>query len=179
MKQRLSIGVCVLISLALFVFGVLYGVVSGFHDDRAYVLSLWDGDNGLRTALDYRGADGLNLCVVARRHLPGDMDISALEAAALNLRNPQATPPMKKQADARLTETVTKVAEKLRDAPSLRQNARDSAYLEMLAAGDMVSQSALIHAYNQAAEDFNRQLEGSFIGAVARILGATPCELYR
>jgi len=179
MKQKLSIGVCVLISLALFVFGILYGVMGGFHDDHAYVLSLWDGENGLRTALDYRAADALNLCVVARRHLPGDLDVAALEAAASNLRNPQATPSMKKQAEARLTEAAAKVAEKLRNAPSLQQNARDRAYLEMLTADDMFSQSALVQAYNQAAEDFNKQLETSVIGAIAKTLGVTTCELYQ
>lgn len=87
MKLKLPIGVCVLISLALVVFGLIFGTVSGFADERRQVTALLEGENGLMDVLSYRGADGLNLCVVARRHLPqADEDVTALEAAAKALR---------------------------------------------------------------------------------------------
>lgn len=80
MKLKLPIGVCVLISLALVVFGLIFGTVSGFADERRQVTALLEGENGLMDVLSYRGADGLNLCVVARRHLPqADEDVTALE----------------------------------------------------------------------------------------------------
>ena len=87
MKPKLSIGVCVLISLALVVFGLLFGTMSGYADDRRQVTALLEGNNGLLDVLSYRGADGLNLCVVARRHLSGDAVVAALETAANYLRS--------------------------------------------------------------------------------------------
>ena len=86
MKIKLPTGLCVLMALALVVFGVFYGTFTGFRSDRAEVEELLE--NGLETVLEYRGADGMNLCVVARRHLPkDDPDVLALEAAARTLQS--------------------------------------------------------------------------------------------
>ena len=72
MKFKLPMGVCVLIAIVLVLFGLGYGTFSGFREDRQQVTQLLSGENGLLDALSYQGADGLNLCVVARRHLPQD-----------------------------------------------------------------------------------------------------------
>ena len=85
MKPKLSIGVSILISLALVVFGVLYGNVSGYAGERAQVAALLSGTGGVGAALQYRASDGLNLCVVAERHIPGDPGVAALREAALAL----------------------------------------------------------------------------------------------
>ena len=69
MKRNLPTGACVLIALALVAFGLIYGTLTGYGEERAQVEALWSGENGLSDVLSYRGADGLNLCVVARRHL--------------------------------------------------------------------------------------------------------------
>ena len=88
MKRNLPTGVCVLIALALVAFGLIYGTLTGYGDERAQVEALWSGENGLSDVLCYRGADGLNLCVVARRHLPqNDPDVLALEQSAGALRS--------------------------------------------------------------------------------------------
>ncbi len=179
MKPKLSIGVCVLISLALVVFGLLFGTMSGYADDRRQVTALLEGDNGLLDVLSYRGADGLNLCVVARRHLSGDADVAALETAANNLRSGRGGLEAKKREDAKLNEAVGAVAAKLKQTQSFQESERDRKYLDMLTA-DMqnLSKSAMVTTYNEAAVDFNSQLETPVIGALAKLLGVKPCELY-
>ena len=88
MKRNLPTGACVLIALALVAFGLIYGTLTGYGEERAQVEALWSGENGLSDVLSYRGADGLNLCVVARRHLPqDDPDVLALEESAGALRS--------------------------------------------------------------------------------------------
>ena len=72
MKHRLPLGACILAALALVAFGLVYGTLRGYADERREVEALWEEANGLRDVLSYRAADGLNLCVVARRHLAAD-----------------------------------------------------------------------------------------------------------
>lgn len=180
MKPKLSIGVCVLISLALVSFGLLFGTVRGFSDDREHATALLSGEGGLVDVLDYRGADGLNLCVVARRHLSGDADVKDLETAAKNLRSPGASLSQKKQEDARLSAAVILVADKLKEAPSFQQSERDKKYLDMLTTDlNDLARSAVIGTYNEAAKDFNKQLEAPISGTLATLLGVKPCELYQ
>lgn len=181
MKPKLSIGVCVLISLALVLFGLIFGTLSGFNDDRKQVMALLSGEGGLMDALQFRGADGLNLTVVARRHLPAtDADVQALEASAKKLRESQASLSAMKQEDGRLAAAVERVAEKLADVPSFQASARDKSYLDMLRADlQKLSASPVIATYNQAAADFNKQLGSKTGGALARLLGMQPCELYQ
>lgn len=180
MKPKLSIGVCVLIALALVAFGFFYGTVAGFSDDRARVTALLTGERGLMQALDYRGADGLNLCVVARRHLVGDADVAALESTAQTLRDPKQSLAVKKQEDERLSAAVSQVEKKLQNTPGFQASTRDKAYLDMLTTDmEQLSGSAVVTTYNEAAADFNRQLDTPVTGAVAKALGVKPCEMYR
>ncbi|MEG1776188.1 MAG: hypothetical protein RR367_06755 [Clostridia bacterium] len=179
MKWKLSIGACVLISLALVVFGLLFGTVNGYADDRRQVTVLLEGENGLKDVLSYRGADGLNLCVVASRHLSGDADVAALKQAAKQLSNENIALEERKREDAKLDAAVNAVKGKLVATKSFTESARDQKYLDMLTT-DMqnLQKSALVTTYNTAAKDFNAQLETPVIGAVARLMGIMPCELY-
>ena len=81
MKPKLTLGVSILIALVLVAFGLVYGNVSGYADERAHVTALLEGDGGLETVLGYRAADGLNLCVIAARHLPDAPETPALRHA--------------------------------------------------------------------------------------------------
>ena len=179
MKPKISIGVCILIALALVFFGLIYGTVNGFSDDRAQVNALLNGEGGLKNVLGYRAADGLNLCVVARRHLMGDADVAVLEASAQKLRDAGTSLSAKKQEDARLSAAAARVAGKLRETPGFLQSERDMAYLEMLMTDmEQLSKSAVVGIYNEAAKDFNRQLDAPVSGELAKALGVKPCELY-
>ena len=180
MKWKLPIGVCVLISLALVVFGLVFGTVSGFADERRQVTALLEGENGLMDVLSYRGADGLNLCVVARRHLPqADADVTALEAAAKALRAAGGRLSDKKAQDARMEEAVSAVSAKLTETASFQQSERDRRYLDMLVSDlQSLRASAVVTTYNQAARDFNSQLSSPVSGVLASLLGVEPCALY-
>lgn len=180
MKKGLSLGVCIVISLALVFFGLLYGTATGFSDDRAQVTTLLSGESGLLDVLSYRGADGLNLCVVARRHLSeSDADVAALETASKNIRSANASLTVRKQEDARLEAASGLVAKKLKETPSFQQSERDQAYLDMLVTDmSQLARSAVIETYNAAAKDFNASLDKPFSGTIAKLLGVKPCELY-
>ena len=67
MKKSVPIGVCMISSRAVVLFGGGFGTVKGFGDDKEQVTKLLSGENGLMDVLSYRGADGHNLCVVAGR----------------------------------------------------------------------------------------------------------------
>ena len=180
MKYKLPAGLCALIALALVAFGLLYGTCSGFQEDRAEVEALLASENGLLDVLGYRGADALNLRVVARRHLPAsDEDVLKLEAAAAVLQSPDAPLPERKIADGQLEAAVQAVGAKLRDSASFQQSARDQKYLDMLAA-DLanLSASAAVSTYNRAAAAFNEQLSTPLVGALAQLLGVKDCPLF-
>ena len=71
------------------------------------------------------------------------------------------------------------MAAKLKQTQSFQESERDRKYLDMLTA-DMqnLSKSAMVTTYNEAAVDFNSRLETPVIGALAKLLGVKPCELY-
>lgn len=176
--MKLKLSVCVLIMLALVAFGLGYGTVSGFADDRAQVMALLEGENGLGDVLSYRAADGLNLCVVARRHL-AQGDVAPLELAARELLGAQTVEEYLEK-DAALTNAVTEVSRRLAADAGFAQSTRDVRYLDMLTA-DMqnLSASAAVTTYNAAAADFNAQLDAPLFGALAKLLGIKPCTLYQ
>ena len=180
MKPKLSIGVCSVITLALVFFGLIYGTLTGFDDERRQVTDMLAGDKGLMEVLRYRSADGLNLCVVARRHLDGDPDIRALEAAAKNLRDSKESLSNIKREDDHLTEAAERVAKKLQGSSSFLADHRDQEYLGMLLARlGVLAEDQAIDKYNKAAADFNAMLDTQTGGALARLLGMKPCELFR
>lgn len=179
MKRNLSTGVCVLIALALVAFGLTYGTLTGFGDERAQVEALWSGENGLSDVLSYRGADGLNLCVVARRHLPqDDPDVLILEESAGALRSSGGAA-AKKEADAALEAAFEAVARKLESSATFQASERDRRYLSMLEADlNSLGASQAVSTYNRAASGFNDLLAAPLTGSLARLLGVSPCELY-
>ena len=161
MKRNLPTGACVLIALALVAFGLIYGTLTGYGDERAQVEALWSGENGLSDVLSYRGADGLNLCMVARRHLPqDDPAVLALEESAGALRS-EGGIAAKKAADSALEADFAAVARSMLEAD-----------LSSLGASQAVS------TYNRAVSGFNDLLAAPLTGALARLLGVSPCELY-
>jgi len=179
MKIKLPVGVSVLIALVLVAFGLLYGTWSGYSEDRAGVTALLEAENGLMDVLSYRAADGLNLCVVARRHLSAeDESLLALENASRMLRDASALD-VRRSADADLSAAVTAVSAKLQAQPGFQQSARDVRYLAMLTSDlNNLSSSAAVATYNTAAKEFNRRLNAPLAGALAKLMGVEACLLY-
>lgn len=179
MKFKLPMGVCVLIAIVLVLFGLGYGTFSGFREDRQQVTQLLSGENGLLDALSYQGADGLNLCVVADRHLPGKADVEALRQVSRKLNAGDETLEEQKKDTEKLSVLFAKVMEQLRAADSFQQSERDQRYAAMLESDwKNLTENALFDTYNSAAEDFNRKLTTTPVGKLAGLLGVSPCELY-
>lgn len=182
MKKSLPISVCILISLALVLFGIVYGTVSGFKDDQEKVTELLTGDNGLEDVLGYRGADGHNLCVVARRHLTEDEDVANLSRIAVILTDESQSLAVRKAENDQLDAAVEAVKAKLSQTPSFLESPRDAKYLTMLESdlknlsGTGTDKATL---YNQAAQEFNQKLQDSLMGKLAQILGVPTLELYQ
>lgn len=179
MKFKLPMGVCVLIAVVLVVFGLGYGTFSGFREDRQQVTQLLNGENGLLDALSYQGADGLNLCVVADRHLSDNADVEALRTVSRKLNTGDETLEEQKKDTEELSVLFAKVLEQLRAAESFQQSQRDQRYAAMLESDwKNLTENALFDTYNSAAEDFNRKLTTTPVGKLAGLLGVSPCELY-
>ncbi len=177
MKTRLPTALCALIAAVLVAFGLLYGTWSGYREDRAQVEELLTMDNGLLDVLGYRAADGLNLCAVARRHLPAaDEDLVQLETIA---RKQQQSATLRASLDAELVQAVERISRKLKDLPTFQQSQRDQRYLDMLTADlNSLRASEAVAAYNQAAGEYNEQLNAPVFGRLAVLLGIEKCPLY-
>jgi len=180
MKKSLPISVCILISLALVLFGLCFGTVKGYNADREQVTALLRGDNGLLDVLGFRGADGHNLCVVARRHLTDSPEVEELSRIATVLTDDTQPLSEKKLENSCLDAAVLAVKAELGGSESYLQSQRDQKYMAMLE-GDLKNLSAADKGslYNQAAQDFNQQLDAPVSGWIARLLGVKPCELYQ
>lgn len=180
MKNKLPVGMSVVIALVLVAFGLLYGTWSGYSADRAEVMALLEKENGLTDVLNYRAADGFNLCVVARRHLTAeDESLTALNDAASALRD-AASMEERSAADQQLTSAVSAVSARLQDMPSFQASERDQRYLSMLTADlNNLSSSAAVSTYNESAKVFNERLNAPVSGALAKLLGVQPCTLYQ
>lgn len=179
MKNKLPTALCVLIALVLVVFGFTFGTWSGFREDRAQVDELLTMENGLLDVLGYRAADGLNLSVVAKRHLPAqDEDLIALEQRGRELLLASEVR-ASSSLDRAVSEAFDAVSAKLKETPSFQQSQRDQRYLDMLAA-DFASlrASEVVNTYNQAANDFNQQLSQPVSGYLASLMGIEKCPLY-
>lgn len=179
MKTKLPTALCVVIALALVVFGLIFGTWSGYREDRAQVDELLTMENGLLDVLSYRAADGINLCAVAKRHLPAqDEDLIALERMGREL---QLTAEVRASTslDHAVDEAFAAVSAKLKETVSFQQSQRDQRYLDMLTA-DFVSlrASEIVNTYNQAAAAFNAQLDQPLSGDLASLLGIEKCPLY-
>ena len=179
MKPKLSLGLSLLIALVLVAFGLVYGSVSGYADERAHVTALLEGDSGLFTVVGYRASDGLNLCVVADRHLAGDARVAELRAASQALRQSGQTLPTLKQRNDALTDAFQAVADALCANPDFLASARDQQYLDMLSADfTQYGEHEIFHTYNAAVESFNQKLSAPVLGDLARFFGIKPCEAY-
>ena len=71
------------------------------------------------------------------------------------------------------------MARKLQSSSSFQASERDQRYLSMLEADlNSLGASQAVSTYNRAASGFNDLLAAPLTGALARLLGVSPCELY-
>lgn len=178
--KRIPTGVAVLISLFLVLFGIVYGTVRGIQDDRSKAEALLTRAGGLNDVLFDRGADGLNLCQVARRHLaPQDEAIVALEQICVVLMSETETLAQKKQANDALQPAFERVWEKTAATATCQSSQRDGSYLEMLSR-DLAALRVeeIAQQYNQAASSFNEQRKKAFEGYFSALFRIEACALF-
>ena len=178
MKNKLPTALCVCMALLLVLFGVVYGTWSGFREERAQVEDLLTMENGLLDVQGYRAADGLNLCAVAKRHLPAQSEaLQQLESVSRQLLEAAV---LRTALDQELAQAVEAVSAALQETASFQNSQRDQRYLDMLTADlNSLRASEAVSAYNQAAARFNQQLEAPLLGRLAMLLGVEKCPLYQ
>ena len=178
--KRIPIGVAVIFAVLLILFGVVFGTVRGLTDERKKVESLLTRDGGLYDLLFDRGADGVNLCKVARRHLiQNDESILSLERYAEILMSEETELEEKKQANDMLEPAFETVRDKVSATQTCMASQRDRNYLEMLHKDLLaISAAEAVQAYNRAAESFNDQLKKPFSGYLAGLFQIKACKLF-
>lgn len=179
MKPKAAVTLCAIVMVALVLFGLLYGASAGWREQRAQVDALFAGENGLDTVLAYRGADGLNLAVVAARHLPeGDEALTALRAASDTLRGGET---LRARAEAAKAQdaAIARVQEALQGTTTYPASARDQDYVDMLTREiAQLARSKAIAAYNESARDFNARLAEPFSGFLASVVGVHAVDTF-
>ncbi|HSK67985.1 MAG TPA: hypothetical protein VLA21_01855 [Candidatus Limnocylindria bacterium] len=170
MKRSSAAVLGVLVLLAFAAASLAYGAYKGYGAEKARVESAL---TSLDATYSARVETGNNILTVARRHAASDHPLLAAvrdEVTALSASGPR---PQKAQANARLEESARALLKELEALPSVRQDARDYAYVTGLLpqALDQSAQWADAAKYNEAAAAFNQRLTGTLAGRLARLLG--------
>jgi hypothetical protein len=173
--MKIRSGVAFLLMLCLVIIAVGVGAYQGWSEERAQVEETCAG---LEKMLSTRVESAYNLLSVARRHLPETDEQFIAIANARDVLEGNASLPEKARANALLAENADALLKTLSVLPSVQADSRDQMYVksylpQMLEDSEALAAGA---AYNTAAAAFNRQLEESFSGMLARMLGVKPAE---
>lgn len=171
-----------LLGLALFllmaVLALAIGAVRGFRQEKAQVEA---ASSSLETVFTSRVETGSNLLTVARRHLPEeDERIRAVAQDIKVLSDRQSPLPRRVEANSRLQKDAEALLGILENSASVKGDSRDMGYVTGLLpqALDQSAQWADDGMYNEAAGAFNKRLNSSFSGFLARLLGMTEAALF-
>ena len=176
--MKLRSGVAFLLMLCLVIAAVGIGAYQGWRDEKKAVEETCAG---LEKMIQARVESAYNLITVASRHLPQtDAHIAQLTDARDVLES-DAPLPEKAAANELLSQSADQLLSALAALPSVQNDSRDKMYVEsylpqMLEESQARTAGA---AYNTAAAAFNRELENSLSGFVARMLGIRPAEEFR
>ena len=173
--MKLRSGAAFLLMICLILFSVCLGAYRGWSDERAQVE---ESLSGLESMIASRVECAWNILAVAGRHLPETDEDFVFIAQARDILSGSGTLSEKAAADALLSESASRLLQRLCALPSVLQDSRDLMYAESYLP-QMLSESEERTAssrYNAAAADFNHQLQESFSGAIARLLGVEPAE---
>lgn len=177
MKGKLSTALCVMLCALLLILALAVGAVRGWAQEREEAAR--DADYALLVSAEERMADfamdAANLAVVAQRHLPkGHPDVQALQDAftaykRLSDQGVEAAMPVLREA----AEAAARLSVSLPQLESVRQSARDTAYVSTLCAA-LASAPDVTSATQSHYEQFNQRMEASFTGRLAMLLGVKP-----
>lgn len=147
MKQVLTTALCVMAALALVLFGLAWGARQGWQDEYALLETLY-GEMRAQQA-----ACAANLEKVARRYLgEGEELLQSLR------ENP--------------AQGAERLGKHLLTLPQVQNSPRDAGYVDSLMRKmDQLSQSGTAQAYKEAASDYDKRLETTLSGLLARAQG--------
>ena len=176
--MKLKTGTAFVIMIVLVIGSVLFGAYRGWSGEKARVDETY---TGLESMLQTRVETAYNVLAVARRYLP-ETD-SAFQKVAMDrdqLENPYATLHRKATANEDLSRDAAALLKALGDMDAVKRDSRDSMYVnnylpQMLSESEAKTAGAV---YNQAAAEFNKRLNSTFSGFLAKILGVKRAEVF-
>ncbi len=177
--MKLRSGIAFLLMIVLVVLSVGFGAYRGWSRERAKVEESYVG---LESMLRTRVESAYNVLAVAKRHVKtGDSEGQRLYQQVEQTKNAlegDAALSAKADANTQLTAYVNDLLAHLAALDSVRQDSRDNDYVknylpQMMEQSEEKTASA---NYNSAAREFNKKLNGTFSGFLAKLLGIKPAE---
>ena len=171
---------CLLIALALVLGSLAWGARKGWQAEGQELANMYEKDGGLKSLLALRAADASNLLAVARRHLnKQDERILAVAAARDVLNRDTASLSEKHAANQNLTGAVGALSQALQALPALSEDTKDWNYvISLTKALEVYDDGDAADAYNDAAKEYNRNLQQSFSGWFAVLTGVPKAQLF-
>ncbi|MBO4926239.1 MAG: hypothetical protein J5472_07140 [Clostridia bacterium] len=179
--MKLRTGWAVVLLILLIVFAVCFGAYRGWSGERARVEETYAG---LETMMQARVEAAYNLLAVAGREQyvktadEGFLDAVNRVKADKDVLEGSASLREKAEANENLTVDAQALLQRLAALPAVQADERDRMYAESYLP-QMMEQSGEKTAgaqYNSAAAEFNKKINSTFSGMIARILGIRPAE---
>lgn len=175
MKGRAFLAFLAMLVMLVAAFAV--GAYRGYFNDRIQVeLAL----SSLSDVLQARIEMGYNLLTVARRHLPEDDALVVSVQGSIRTLEGDAGLAAKAAANAQLSRDSRDLLNKLEGMDSVQTDQRDLRYVTgLLPRGfETSAQWADAEAYNSAVREFNKRLNTTLNGRVAKLLGVMDAETF-
>ena len=180
MKNTGRTYLCLLIALALVLGSLAWGARKGWQAQAQELQKMYEQEGGLKNLLELRASDASNLLAVARRYLDKqDNRLKAVADARDVLRSDSA--PLNKKFDANqaLTESVGALSKALKDQKALQDDTKDWNYVvSLVKALEVYDEGDAVNAYNNAAKEYNKNLQQAFSGWFAELTGVRMAELF-
>ena len=168
--MKLRTGYAVVLVIVLVVFAVGFGAYRGWSQERQKVEETYAG---LESMLHTRVESAYNLLAVARRHLEESDEAVKRVIRDRDILEGSGALRGKAEANEALTKDAQALLDRLAQLDSVKNDSRDQMYVSSYLP-QMMEQSEEKTAganYNQAAVEFNRKMDSTFSGLLARIMG--------
>jgi hypothetical protein len=180
MKNTGRTYLCLLIALALVLGSLAWGARKGWQAQAQELQKMYEQEGGLQNLLELRAADASNLLAVARRYLDKQDDrLQSVTNARDVLHSSSASLNEKYDANQSLTEAMGALSQALRNQKSLQDDTKDWNYVvSLVKALEVYDDGDAVNVYNNAAREYNKNLQQSFSGWFAMLMGADRAELF-
>lgn len=177
MRRKSTAIAALLLMLVLLASALGIGAYKGWAEEYRQVL---DAQSSLVDMLTACREVAYNIATVAKRHISPDDPLLQSIRESLQVLESGESLPRKAAANQRLAADAQQVLTKLESLSSVQNDERDSMYVENLLpqALEQSAQWTQETLYNQRALSFNKGLQGSFSGMIARLLGVKEAEFF-